>query len=124
MKFCDDINALRALAVTAVVLYHYKVIFIPGGFVGVDVRPSGAPGSSSKLVARASPLATLELRDAAGYTVGVTAGEYPWLNTIKVNDEDHTTNVGSKIGGPTRSFSRRQSSMNMADDDSSADRRA
>jgi peptidoglycan/LPS O-acetylase OafA/YrhL len=37
MKFRDDINALRALAVTAVVLFHYKVNFIPGGFVGVDV---------------------------------------------------------------------------------------
>ncbi len=37
MKFRDDINALRALAVTAVVLFHYKVTFIPGGFVGVDV---------------------------------------------------------------------------------------
>jgi len=37
MKFRYDINALRALAVTAVVLFHYKVDFIPGGFVGVDV---------------------------------------------------------------------------------------
>ncbi|MCI0465958.1 MAG: acyltransferase [Beijerinckiaceae bacterium] len=37
MKFRGDINALRAFAVTAVVLYHYKVNFIPGGFVGVDV---------------------------------------------------------------------------------------
>ena len=37
MKFRYDINALRALAVTAVVLFHYKVDFVPGGFVGVDV---------------------------------------------------------------------------------------
>src|SRR5437868_6666019 len=37
MKFRTDINALRALAVTTVALYHYKVNFIPGGFVGVDV---------------------------------------------------------------------------------------
>jgi peptidoglycan/LPS O-acetylase OafA/YrhL len=37
MKFRYDINALRAIAVTAVVLFHYKVNFIPGGFVGVDV---------------------------------------------------------------------------------------
>ncbi|MBO0733924.1 MAG: acyltransferase [Methylocapsa sp.] len=36
-KFRHDINALRALAVGAVVLYHYKVSFIPGGFAGVDV---------------------------------------------------------------------------------------
>jgi peptidoglycan/LPS O-acetylase OafA/YrhL len=36
-KFRHDINALRALAVTAVVLYHFKVAAIPGGFVGVDV---------------------------------------------------------------------------------------
>jgi peptidoglycan/LPS O-acetylase OafA/YrhL len=37
MKFRYDINAMRAVAVTAVVLFHYKVDFIPGGFVGVDV---------------------------------------------------------------------------------------
>jgi peptidoglycan/LPS O-acetylase OafA/YrhL len=37
MKFRDDINALRALAVIAVVLFHYKVNFIRGGFVGVDI---------------------------------------------------------------------------------------
>ena len=37
MKFRYDINALRALAVSAVVLYHYKVSCFPGGFVGVDV---------------------------------------------------------------------------------------
>src|SRR5580704_16766371 len=36
MKFRYDINALRALAVTAVVLFHYKVGFV-GGYVGVDV---------------------------------------------------------------------------------------
>jgi hypothetical protein len=40
--------------------------------------PSGAPGSSSKLVARASPLATLVVRDAAGYAVGLTPGRNPW----------------------------------------------
>jgi peptidoglycan/LPS O-acetylase OafA/YrhL len=44
MKFRYDINGLRALAVTAVVLFHYKLDFVPGvakfasgGFVGVDV---------------------------------------------------------------------------------------
>jgi len=37
VRFRHDINALRALAVTAVVLFHYKVNFISGGFVGVDV---------------------------------------------------------------------------------------
>ncbi len=36
-KFRFDINALRALAVTAVVGYHYNVNFVPGGFVGVDI---------------------------------------------------------------------------------------
>lgn len=36
-KFRYDINALRALAVSGVVLYHYKVIFVPGGYVGVDI---------------------------------------------------------------------------------------
>ncbi|MGH6836146.1 MAG: acyltransferase family protein [Methylocella sp.] len=37
MKFRYDINALRALAVSAVILFHYKVKSVPGGFVGVDV---------------------------------------------------------------------------------------
>jgi peptidoglycan/LPS O-acetylase OafA/YrhL len=37
VKFRHDINALRALAVTAVVLFHYNVSFIPGGYIGVDV---------------------------------------------------------------------------------------
>ncbi|MCI0465957.1 MAG: acyltransferase [Beijerinckiaceae bacterium] len=37
MKFRYDINALRALAVTAVVLFHYKVGFVAGGFAGVDI---------------------------------------------------------------------------------------
>jgi peptidoglycan/LPS O-acetylase OafA/YrhL len=36
-KFRYDINALRALAVTAVVLFHYNVNFVPGGFAGVDI---------------------------------------------------------------------------------------
>ena len=39
MKFRTDINGLRALAVIAVVLYHFNPpwIRIPGGFAGVDV---------------------------------------------------------------------------------------
>ncbi len=36
-KFRYDINALRALAVTAVVGYHFKIGFLPGGFAGVDI---------------------------------------------------------------------------------------
>lgn len=36
-KFRYDINALRALAVAAVVLFHYNVNFVPGGFAGVDI---------------------------------------------------------------------------------------
>ena len=32
-----DIQGLRALAVGLVVLYHAKVPFVPGGYVGVDV---------------------------------------------------------------------------------------
>jgi len=37
IRFRDDINGLRALAVTAVVLFHFKLSFVPGGFAGVDV---------------------------------------------------------------------------------------
>mgnify|MGYP003524052233 CR=1 FL=1 len=37
MKFRYDINALRALAVVLVTLYHFKVPGFSGGFIGVDV---------------------------------------------------------------------------------------
>ncbi len=37
VRFRADINGLRALAVTAVVLFHLKLSFVPGGFAGVDV---------------------------------------------------------------------------------------
>lgn len=37
MKFRKDINGLRAIAVIAVVLFHFNNTLIPGGFAGVDV---------------------------------------------------------------------------------------
>ena len=37
MKFRYDINALRAIAVIGVVLFHFKVPFLDGGFAGVDI---------------------------------------------------------------------------------------
>ena len=37
MIYRKDINGLRALAVIAVVLYHFNARWMPGGFVGVDV---------------------------------------------------------------------------------------
>lgn len=37
MKFRKDINGLRAIAVIAVVLFHFKPTWVPGGFAGVDV---------------------------------------------------------------------------------------
>lgn len=36
-NFRSDINGLRALAVTVVVLFHFGVPYMEGGFVGVDV---------------------------------------------------------------------------------------
>ena len=36
-NFRYDIGALRALSVLSVVLYHFKVPFFSGGFMGVDV---------------------------------------------------------------------------------------
>ncbi len=33
----NDIDGLRALAVAAVILFHFELIWLPGGFVGVDV---------------------------------------------------------------------------------------
>ncbi|WP_019671755.1 acyltransferase family protein [Psychrobacter lutiphocae] len=37
MKFRTDINGLRAVAVIAVVLFHFHAAWMPGGFAGVDV---------------------------------------------------------------------------------------
>ncbi|QOD11776.1 acyltransferase [Psychrobacter sp. 28M-43] len=37
MRFRKDINGLRALAVIAVVLFHFNASWMPGGFAGVDV---------------------------------------------------------------------------------------
>jgi peptidoglycan/LPS O-acetylase OafA/YrhL len=37
MKFREDINALRAIAVLAVVIFHFNHSWLPGGFAGVDV---------------------------------------------------------------------------------------
>ena len=37
LKFRYDINALRAISVIGVLLFHYKVPFFEGGFAGVDV---------------------------------------------------------------------------------------
>ncbi len=37
MNFRSDINGLRAIAVIAVVLFHFKIAGFSGGFVGVDI---------------------------------------------------------------------------------------
>lgn len=37
MQFRTDINGLRAIAVIAVVLFHFNAAWMPGGFAGVDV---------------------------------------------------------------------------------------
>ncbi len=37
MKYRNDINGLRAIAVIAVVLFHFKPELSPGGYAGVDV---------------------------------------------------------------------------------------
>jgi peptidoglycan/LPS O-acetylase OafA/YrhL len=37
MQFRKDINGLRAIAVIAVVIFHFNEPWIPGGFAGVDV---------------------------------------------------------------------------------------
>jgi peptidoglycan/LPS O-acetylase OafA/YrhL len=36
-NFRYDINALRAIAVTSVLLFHYKIEYLKGGFSGVDI---------------------------------------------------------------------------------------
>lgn len=37
MQFRTDINGLRAIAVLAVVLFHFNPALLPGGFTGVDI---------------------------------------------------------------------------------------
>ena len=37
MKFRNDIGALRALAVLAVIFFHFQVPYFDGGFSGVDI---------------------------------------------------------------------------------------
>jgi peptidoglycan/LPS O-acetylase OafA/YrhL len=37
LQFRNDINGLRAIAVIAVVLFHFNASWMPGGFAGVDV---------------------------------------------------------------------------------------
>lgn len=37
MKFRNDIGALRALAVLAVLFFHFKIPYFDGGFSGVDI---------------------------------------------------------------------------------------
>lgn len=37
MKFRKDVNGLRAIAVIAVVLFHFNASWMPGGFAGVDI---------------------------------------------------------------------------------------
>jgi peptidoglycan/LPS O-acetylase OafA/YrhL len=37
LHFRKDINGLRAIAVIAVVLFHFNALWMPGGFAGVDV---------------------------------------------------------------------------------------
>ena len=37
MRFRDDVNGLRALAVLAVVVFHFNSTLLPAGFAGVDV---------------------------------------------------------------------------------------
>jgi hypothetical protein len=42
------------------------------------MKPSGAPGSCSKVVARVSLSDTPVVRNAAGYAVGLTHARNPW----------------------------------------------
>ena len=37
-----EIDGLRAIAVTAVILFHGRIVDLPGGFAGVDVLSSQA----------------------------------------------------------------------------------
>ncbi len=36
-SYRPDIQGLRAIAVLAVMLFHFNPVWLPGGFVGVDI---------------------------------------------------------------------------------------
>ena len=36
-EYRPEIDSLRAIAVSLVVLFHFDVLFLKGGFVGVDI---------------------------------------------------------------------------------------
>ena len=36
MQYRKDIDGLRAIAVTAVIINHFNIILLPGGYLGVD----------------------------------------------------------------------------------------
>lgn len=37
LRYRGDIDGLRALAVLAVVIFHFNKHWLPGGFLGVDI---------------------------------------------------------------------------------------
>lgn len=63
MKFRYDINALRALAVIGVILFHFKVPYFEGGFSGVDIFYVISGYLMTKIVIEAILKNTFSFRD-------------------------------------------------------------
>ena len=56
-----DVDGLRAFAVISVILFHFDSSWLPGGFVGVDVRPQPESLCSRLEPSLARPLATCRI---------------------------------------------------------------
>ncbi len=111
-EFRPDIQALRALAVSLVVLYHANIPAVHGGFLGVDVffvvsgfvitnvllresatksRPS-IPGFYARRIRRILPAATVVL-------IGTVFATYHWLSFIAgATNADDAKYVAAFIG--------------------------
>ena len=37
LEYRPDIDGLRAISVIAVILFHFDIVYLPGGFLGVDI---------------------------------------------------------------------------------------
>jgi hypothetical protein len=79
LDFGKDFGALGLVALGNIRLDITHQFVEPARITSILVDNCGAEHCRT-LVARANPLDTLMVRDAAGYAVGVTAGRYPsWI---------------------------------------------
>jgi peptidoglycan/LPS O-acetylase OafA/YrhL len=82
LKFRYDINALRAISVIGVLLFHYKVSFFDGGFAGVDVFFVISGYLMSKIIINGinrNNFSLLEFYGPVGFGAGINIGRIFYL---------------------------------------------